>query len=48
MFEVWVCAEELSLDVRSWACPICGAVHDRDVNGHKHSQGWASTLGEKE
>lgn len=24
--------EELSLDVRSWACPICGAVHDRDVN----------------
>ncbi len=24
--------ETLSLSVRQWACPACGAVHDRDVN----------------
>lgn len=24
--------EKLTLNVRSWVCPICGAVHDRDVN----------------
>ena len=24
--------EELSLSVREWTCPDCGAVHDRDVN----------------
>ncbi|HQA04137.1 MAG TPA: transposase [Thermodesulfovibrio thiophilus] len=24
--------EKLALDVRSWVCPICGAVHDREVN----------------
>ena len=24
--------ESLSLAVREWTCPVCGAVHDRDVN----------------
>jgi putative transposase len=24
--------ESLSLDVRSWTCPACGVVHDRDIN----------------
>ena len=24
--------ESLSLAVREWTCPICGAVHDRDIN----------------
>ena len=24
--------EELPLSVRGWTCPVCGAVHDRDVN----------------
>ena len=24
--------ESLSLAVREWTCPTCGAVHDRDVN----------------
>jgi putative transposase len=23
---------DLPLSVRRWACPVCGAVHDRDVN----------------
>src|ERR1041385_4885869 len=30
-----VCGHELdslSLAVREWTCPVCGAVHDRDVN----------------
>jgi putative transposase len=26
----------LSLDVRVWTCPACGAVHDRDVNAAKN------------
>ena len=24
--------DELSLSVREWTCPVCGAVHDRDAN----------------
>jgi putative transposase len=24
--------EALALAVRAWTCPICGAVHDRDIN----------------
>ena len=24
------------LDVRSWTCPVCGMVHDRDVNAAKN------------
>ncbi len=26
----------LSLDIRQWTCPECGAVHDRDVNAAKN------------
>ena len=29
-------AEELPLAVRSWTCPKCGAVHDRDENAAKN------------
>jgi putative transposase len=28
--------DNMSLDVRSWTCPHCGAVHDRDVNAAKN------------
>lgn len=28
--------ESLSLNVRQWACPICGEQHDRDVNAAKN------------
>lgn len=26
------CHVELSLKDRSWTCPHCGAIHDRDIN----------------
>src|SRR5207244_8971905 len=28
--------DSLPLDVRSWACPECGVVHDRDMNAAKN------------
>jgi len=28
--------QDLKLYQRTWACPVCGAVHDRDVNGAKN------------
>lgn len=33
--------DQLSLAVREWTCPVCGAVHDRDVNASNNLKEYA-------
>ena len=33
--------DNLPLSIRQWTCPVCGAVHDRDVNAAKNLQEYA-------
>ncbi len=40
--------EEMPLSVRTWTCPCCGTLHDRDINAARNILRFAVTLGEGE